>query len=236
MISSKTTQNVAGGTVLGAGGPAGIMLFIRQTWPAFDWWPVEADAAIIAVLTTVLIPAISRTIAFWRDPSKARQSLSVPSRFRMLPFMLAPALAAVTLSGCVGMTPAFGGKTNYNVEFSDVTADQSTTYKMGVKAPAGVDLATVTGMSYDWRPDGSGAINVSQQGNVDTTSQAAMITEVGKQQLDAINMVLNALAPVLGQKLQSDDNQAAIKAGTNASELEAAIKLIEEWNRQQANR
>lgn len=143
---------------------------------------------------------------------------------------------AALLSGCVGMTPALAGKTNYAVEFSDVTADQSTTYKMDIKAPAGVDLATVTGMSYDWQPDGSGAINVSQQGNVDTTSQAAMITEVGKQQLDAINMVLNALAPVLGQKLQSDDNQAEIKAGTSAKEIEAAIKLIEELNRQQAGR
>lgn len=145
------------------------------------------------------------------------------------------ALAAL-LSGCVGMTPALAGKTHYNVEFVDQTADQNTTYKMDIKAPAGVDLATVTGMTYDWQPDGSGAINVSQQGNVDTTSQAAMITEVGKQQLDAINMVLNALAPVLGQKLQSDDNQAEIKASTSAKEIEAAIKLIEEWNRQQAGR
>ena len=140
------------------------------------------------------------------------------------------------LSGCVGMTPALAGKTNYAVEFSDVTADQSTTYKMDIKAPAGVDLATVTGMSYDWQPDGSGAINVSQQGNVDTTSQAAMITEVGKQQLEAINMILNALAPVIGQKMQSDDNQAAIAAESDPEKIRAAIELIDAWNRQQANR
>jgi len=234
MIKSTTTQNVAGGTILGAGGPAGIMLFVRQTWPEFNWWPVEADAAIIAVLTTVLIPMISRAIAFSREPEKARKSIN--NQFRILPFILAPAMAAATLSGCQGMTPALAGKTNYSVEFQDTTADQNTVYKMQIKAPAGVELDSITGMTYDWNPDGSGGINVSQQGGMDTTQQAAAAVEVGRQQLEAINMVLNALAPVIGQKLQSDDNQASIEAGVSAKEMEAAIALIEEWNRQQAGR
>lgn len=236
MINSKTSQNVAAGTATSVGGLAGIMITVRQIWPEFNLWPVEADAAVIAVLTTVLIPAVSRLIAFWRDPSKANQSLKVRNYHRILPFILVPALASGALSGCLGMTPALAGKTNYNVEFSDVTADQSTTYKMDIKAPAGVDLATVTGMAYDWNPDGSGGINVSQQGGMDTTQQAAAAVEIGKQQLEAINMVLNALAPVLGQKLQGDDNQAAIAAESDPEKIRAAIELIDAWNRQQANR
>lgn len=125
--------------------------------------------------------------------------------------------ALLALSGCATTLPAVAGKTHYNVEFSDVTADQSTQYKMDIKAPAGVDLASVTGMSYDWTPDGSGAISVSSQGKLDTSGQAAMITEVSRQQLEAfkagMDTTLNALAPLLGQYLQSKDNRAAMQSG-----------------------
>lgn len=117
------------------------------------------------------------------------------------------------LAGCVGMAPAVMGKTNYNVEFSDVTADQATNYRMNVKAPAGVDLATVTGMTYDWRPDGSGAISVSQQGNVNTESQAQAIAELSRQQLEAFQAGLNALAPFIGQYLDARVREGEIRAG-----------------------
>ena len=131
----------------------------------------------------------------------------------------------LTLSGCATTLPAVGGKTQYNVEFSDVTADQNTSYKMDIKAPAGVELASITGMSYDWQPDGSGAINVSQEGTVDSTKQAELIQEVSRQQIEALNVMLNALAPLLGQLVQSSDNQAEVEA--KSDDLEKIMQLLE---------
>ncbi len=232
MVSSNTSQNVALGTGIGGGGLAGVMYAIRQAWPEFPLWTVEQDALIVGLVGTFLVPIVSRWIAFYRDPSKMNQSLKV-RKYHLLPFIVSSGIAAASLSGCATMLPAVGGKTVYDVDFTDTTADQNTTYSMHVKAPAGVDLATVTGMTYDWRPDGSGAIAVSQQGNVDTTTQAAMITEVSRQQLEAfqagLNTALNALAPILGQKAQSDDNQARIEAETEAEKLRAAIEIVERY-------
>lgn len=137
----------------------------------------------------------------------------------------------MALSGCAGLpSPALSGKTSYNVEFIDQTADQNTQYKMNIKAPAGVDLASVTGMTYDWRPDRSGAISVSQQGNVDTNGQAAMLTEISRQQLEAfkagMDAALNTLAPMLGPYLQSKDNRAAINAASDADIAEIVRESI----------
>lgn len=147
------------------------------------------------------------------------------------------ALAAL-LSGCVGLSPALMGKSNYRVDFVDtVTPEggQNTEFHSTISAPAG-DIAKIDpGATYKWN-EGTGEFSVSGKGDIDSTAQAVAITEVGKQQLEAINLVLNALGPVLNQKIQSDDNQAEIKAGTSAKEIEAAIKLIDEWNRQQAGR
>ena len=130
----------------------------------------------------------------------------------------ATALIALGLSGCVGMAPSVMGKTNYSVEFSDVTADQATNYRMHVKAPAGVDLATVTGMTYDWDADG-GAISVSQQGAVNTEAQAQAIAELSRQQLEAFQAGLNALAPFLSQYLDARVREGEIKANVAADAL-----------------
>jgi PBP1b-binding outer membrane lipoprotein LpoB len=145
------------------------------------------------------------------------------------------AILALLLAGCQGMTPALAGKTNYSVEFQDTTADQNTTYRMQIKAPAGVDLASVAAMSYDWQPDGSGGIRVSSDAGIDTTQQAAAAVEVGRQQIEAINLVLNALAPVIGQQIQSNDNQTRMRTENDGEKLRAAIELIEkEMARQEA--
>ena len=145
------------------------------------------------------------------------------------------AILALLLAGCQGMTPALAGKTHYNVEFQDTTADQNTVYKMDIRAPAGVDLASVAAMSYDWQPDGSGGIRVSSDAGVDTTQQAAAAVEVGRQQIEAMNVVLNALAPILGQQIQSNDNQTRMETEGKGEKLRAAIELIErEMARQDA--
>lgn len=102
----------------------------------------------------------------------------------------------LALSGCAATLPALGGRTHYNVEFSDVTAEQNTSYKMNIKAPAGVDIASVAGMNYQWSPDGTGQIAVSNNNAVNTQSQADAIVEVNRQDLEAIAKGLTAL---LGQ-------------------------------------
>jgi len=101
----------------------------------------------------------------------------------------------------MGLTPSVMGKTQYNVEFSDVTEDQNTQYKMNIKAPAGVDLASVTGMTYNWQPDGSGNISVSNDNVINTETQAVMLTEINAQQtqalLQSMQMMQSILVPFL---------------------------------------
>lgn len=139
---------------------------------------------------------------------------------------IAFAIACIlALPGCLGMTPAVRGKTSYNVEFSDVTSDQATNYKMNIKAPAGVDIASVTGMTYGWKPDGSGDISVSSQGSLDTSGQAAMITEVSRQQVEAfkagLDAALSSLAPFIGQYFDARVREGEIKAGVAHSAIDA---------------
>lgn len=136
---------------------------------------------------------------------------------------------ALFLSGCMGLMPSVAGKSHYSVDFVDtVAADgtQNTEFHSDIAAPAG-DIAKIDpGATYKWQ-DGNGEFAVSGKGAIDSTAQANMATEIGKQQIDALNVVLNALAPVLGQKLQSDDNQAQMKADTEDEKIRAAIALIE---------
>lgn len=136
---------------------------------------------------------------------------------------------SIFLQGCATSLPAVGGKTKYNVEFSDVTADQATNYRMDIRAPAGVELEGLTGMNYDWRPDGSGSIGVSAQSSVDSSTQAALIAEVSKQQIQAfqeafqagLNTALNALAPYIGQYLDVRVREGEIKADLGHHAIDA---------------
>lgn len=109
------------------------------------------------------------------------------------------AIAAVFfLQGCVTpLVPALAGKTVYQVKFQDQTAEQNTVYEMNIKAPAGVDLATVTGMQYKWDKDGSGNIAVSADGAVDTTVQADALVKINEDQLKALVNTTEALLSVL---------------------------------------
>lgn len=70
MANSTTTQNVAMGSAIGGGGPAGVVLAIRNAWPDLIPWSAEYDAVILAFVVSTLIPYVSRVIAMWRDPSK----------------------------------------------------------------------------------------------------------------------------------------------------------------------
>uniref|UniRef100_A0A6M3JY92 Uncharacterized protein n=2 Tax=viral metagenome TaxID=1070528 RepID=A0A6M3JY92_9ZZZZ len=131
--------------------------------------------------------------------------------------------------GCMTMTPAIGGKTNYDMTFSDVvpgevnpetgiaSAGQATNYHVKFSAPSGVKVEGLAAMGYDWQADGSGKIKVSSEGTADTTAQAAMISQVAQiysaATQAAIESSLTALAPVLSQyvggKIEVDKINAA---------------------------
>lgn len=70
-VSSATTQNVLAGGV-SAGGGVLIGLSALRSWaPGIIPWTVEHDAQAVIFLTTIVVPFVSRAIAFWREPAKA---------------------------------------------------------------------------------------------------------------------------------------------------------------------
>ncbi len=68
-VKSRTTQNVAFGTATGGGVVVAVLAWLRMAGYAF--WPAEADAAIAMVVSTVVVPLVSRAAAFLRTPAKA---------------------------------------------------------------------------------------------------------------------------------------------------------------------
>ena len=153
------------------------------------------------------------------------------------------AILALLLTGCAGIpSPALMGKSKYSVDFIDTVSPdgtQNTEFHSNIAAPAG-DIAKIDpGAQYKWQ-DGNGEFSVSGKGSIDSTAQATMLTEINKAQLDAfqsgLNMGLNALAPILGQKIQSNDNQARIESEGKGEKLRAAIELIEKEMALQAGR
>lgn len=217
-IKSSTTQNVAASGLTIAGGAAAVLALIRQLAPDALPWTVEGDAAIVAFAATIVQPLVSRWLAFRRAPQKPYRKKAKPAAPIVWLWLLLPALV---LQGCVGMTPALAGKTRYSVTFSDTTAEQATNYQMDIRAPAGVDVAGLTGMSYDWQPDGSGRIAVNSEQAADTRTQAATLAEVNAQHAAMLQTLINALAPVVGQALEYNVRRAQIDAQreqTNAVE------------------
>lgn len=80
-MKSTTTQNVAAGTLAtGAGTGAtaiGVIAALRSIKPDLLPWSQDQDTeivvsatAIYTILSTVIVPFISRKIAFWRNPEK----------------------------------------------------------------------------------------------------------------------------------------------------------------------
>lgn len=128
------------------------------------------------------------------------------------------ALASL-LSSCVGMGPSVMGKSNYKVDFVDtVTPEggQNTEFHSSISAPAG-DIAKIDpGATYTWN-EGTGKFTVSGRGDIDSTAQADMVTEISRQQAEAfkagLDAALNSLAPFIGQYLDARVREGEIKAG-----------------------
>lgn len=70
MVTSKTTQNVAVGTLAGGSAVIGALAFLRSFAPGVVFWPEESDAAVAIAIATIVVPGFSRILAFWRNPEK----------------------------------------------------------------------------------------------------------------------------------------------------------------------
>ena len=66
LLKSRTTQNVAAGT----GVTIGVLAAVRSIWPDLLPWSGEQDGVVDSFIMLVLIPIISRILAFLRTPEK----------------------------------------------------------------------------------------------------------------------------------------------------------------------
>lgn len=219
-VKSNTTQNIIGAGTATALFTAWAMTMLRENWPHLVTWEPSQDLVVGGIAASFVTAILSRLVAFWRDPSKAKRSAPIQKGFGpVIVFCLALSLGA---SGCVGLSPSVMGKTKAKVDFK--TTGDDIEYSSSLVAPAGVDAAELAAMSAGVDPDGSWKISVSQDSTADTTAQAAMLTEINEAQLqafrDGISTALNALAPFIGQYLDTRVREGEIKAGVAGDVLD----------------
>lgn len=151
------------------------------------------------VIGLILLSAAGRAL---KNAYKNSDLKGSPFYNIMRTWMLFILIPALTLPGCVGFTPALAGKTRYDMEFIDKTAEQDTQFRVNIAAPAGVEVANLASMNYKWQPDGGGAIAVAGDTTADTTAQAQTLEKVGAQQVQALVSLL-AILPTLAPLLQA---------------------------------
>lgn len=134
-------------------------------------------------------------------------------------------LISLLLPGCLGLSPALGGKTRYEVDFVDQVTDegQLTTFNSKISAPAGVELDQISNAEYVWK---DGQFKINGDSVVDSSKQAESIDFYNEQQMALIQQVITstvgALAPFLGQYMDARVREGEIKADV-AKEAISAI-------------
>jgi len=110
--------------------------------------------------------------------------------------------AALSMTGCMSLAPAVGGKTHARTEFIDA---DGTSYTREVHLPAGVDLAGADSMTYTWDGEGAGGIAINGDSTASTQGQAAMLPQVAAIQaqtiadaMAALNNALAIIGPLVG--------------------------------------
>lgn len=220
ILNSSTTQNVIGGVAISATGVAAVIATVRAQFPGLPLWPEGWDLFIGGLFVAFLGALASRWVALTRDPEK--KPGGGKSNTPMVPGLVFFLCASLALSGCIGMGPSVMGKAKYSVDFVDTQSPdgtQNTEFHSFIAAPAGEIAKIDPGAKYKWQ-DGNGEFSVSGRGEIDSTAQSEMITELNKQNVEAfkagMDSALNTLAPLLGPYLQSKDNRAAIEAASDA--------------------
>jgi hypothetical protein len=207
LTKSTTTQNVAMAATGSAGGIAGILYAVRAAWPDIIPWPVEADAAILAALTTTVLPWLSRKIAFIRDKRKAKASAHNMSLRSWLPLLLC---VGVGLQGCATNGISVAETTPDGGTFR---LDQSTMSTVFAQTQEGSGTVNYTGTASD----GSG---------FSLQAGAGVIGQQGGDPTALVTSILNIIAPLIAAS-QAAQEQAPTPPAARDAELAEIRELLE---------
>ena len=119
--------------------------------------------------------------------------------------VIAVLAAFSALGGCMSMTPALGGKTHIDAEFTeslgpDGINPDTTGFKYSVDAPAGVEITDIAGFEYQWDSEG-GRIAVNSDNNINTQGQAAALVQVSAFETALAKAIAEALAQPIASAL-----------------------------------
>ncbi|MCC6797697.1 MAG: hypothetical protein IT366_21470 [Candidatus Hydrogenedentes bacterium] len=127
-----------------------------------------------------------------------------------------PALLCVAmLQGCATWSP-----TEIETTFSDVLGpdgSQNTQYNQKLKAPAGVEAKDLASMTYQWMPDGSGAIAVSSDRSADTMGQAELLKAAFESNNAQVQMLTQSLLGLAGLAVPGIEKKIDYDAAAGAA-------------------
>lgn len=102
LLNSTTTQNVAVGAAGSISPILGIVMLLRLTETAP--WPVDADSAVVAAASAIVLPFASRLTAFVRAWNKSRSKKKRTAKLKGLSPLVFAFLAASLMLGCQTLT------------------------------------------------------------------------------------------------------------------------------------
>jgi len=191
---SKTTRNVAIGGVTMITAANWIVARLLEVWPEL---PVLADhpVAIANAIGGVLGLLAGRYLAFMLDESKAVRNGAQ--------FLVVAGLLSVLVTAGAGCATGqgWGNRTLYEVDFENVqagelmpdgtpTEGESIIYHCKVKGQPGDILAVIASMGIKVDGADKWSIDLAQEGQMDTTAQAAMLTTITQTQTDFAGAVV----------------------------------------------
>ncbi|MFA6240149.1 MAG: hypothetical protein WC655_04425 [Candidatus Hydrogenedentales bacterium] len=138
------------------------------------------------------------------------------------------------------MMPAIAGKTVYQQSFEDlgeseisesgqIIPGQVTRYSLDIKAPAGVKLDDITGMTYAW-DSFNGQIAINKSAQLDSSAQAQAMLQLNQQQMEVISSLSEALisaaAPLIGAKITADKETKAAEIASKTLLRQSLIEAL----------
>lgn len=153
---------------------------------------------------------------------------------------------AFAISGCATQMPSLAGKTSYEQHFENqaegtvtdgvLAPGERTTYTLNIKAPAGVKLDDITGMSYNWDANANtGGISINKTGQTDTIQQGAVIAQTSARQMDSLDHAVDTLggiaqlaAPLVGQVNSGKQATEAAKIQGQAAIRSQFLELLKD--------
>lgn len=196
------------GLVAGSGttGVSAVLLWILDGVNTGDWsMKPETQGIVISLLTG----AAAALWTMFKNYAKQKWGWVLPVL-----------VCAIALQGCATWSPAVGGKTEIETTFSDVLGPdgtQNTQYSQKLKAPAGVEAKDLASMTYQWQPDGSGAIAVSSDRSADTMGQAELLKAAFESNNAQVQMLTQSLLGLAGLAVPGIEKKIDYDAAAGAA-------------------